>query len=165
MTINIDDNIEKIDKIITKMKSELKTMQEKIRFTKDEILRLEGCKIVYSGFKNAGLSEIKSSKHKKPKKEKTDNTSNEQFSYKVESFCSDEKFEADYENHEQAPLPDFLKKGDESDSDSDSDSDEVVKKCVDGVTVTEKTARDRLSTMQDDNLYHINTHRHKFTSN
>ena len=56
--VDVKENINRIESSINKMKNELKHFEKQVKFTNDEILRLEGCLIVFKGFNDAGITSI-----------------------------------------------------------------------------------------------------------
>lgn len=58
MPISVKSNIETIEQNTERLKREIEQFEKQIQDAKDEILRLEGCMIVYKGFESIGLEEI-----------------------------------------------------------------------------------------------------------
>jgi hypothetical protein len=54
----VKDNIKNIEDGITNFKQQIVDLKRSIETTKEEILRLEGCLIVFKGFEKAGISKI-----------------------------------------------------------------------------------------------------------
>lgn len=56
--VNVSKNIDRIMQNIDDMKKRLEQHDKEKKEVQDEILRLEGCLIVFKGFREAGISEI-----------------------------------------------------------------------------------------------------------
>ena len=62
----VKDNIKNIEDGIANFKQQIKDMERSIETTKQEILRLEGCLIVFKGFEKAGISKIIPDNYQEP---------------------------------------------------------------------------------------------------
>ena len=56
--ICVSDNIQRLRQNIDDLKRQNEDMEKHMKFNSDEILRLEGCLLVFSGFKDAGIENI-----------------------------------------------------------------------------------------------------------
>lgn len=56
--VNVQDNINRLKESHTKVIGDIDQLKEQIKFAKEELIRLQGCLIVFEGFKEAGLKNI-----------------------------------------------------------------------------------------------------------
>ena len=59
----VKENIERIEKSINQIKEQNEEFKKTIEFNRDELLRLEGCLLVFKGFEDAGITVIKKEEH------------------------------------------------------------------------------------------------------
>ena len=62
----VKDNIKNVEDGIINFKQQIKDMERSIETTKQEILRLEGCLIVFKGFEKAGITRIVPDNYREP---------------------------------------------------------------------------------------------------
>ena len=62
----VKDNIKNVENGIANFKQQIKDMEISIETTKKEILRLEGCLIVFKGFEKAGITRIVPDNYREP---------------------------------------------------------------------------------------------------
>ena len=55
----VKENIDRIKSSISDIKKQNEELQKTIDFNKEELLRLEGCLVVFNGFSDAGITVIK----------------------------------------------------------------------------------------------------------
>ena len=65
----VRDNIKNIENGIESFKQQILDLKKSIETTQNEILRLEGCLIVFKGFENAGISKIVPDNYRQPNEE------------------------------------------------------------------------------------------------
>ena len=56
--VNVQENIERLENSIKQYEQNIKESEDNIKHHKDEILRLEGCLIVFRGFSEAGIKNV-----------------------------------------------------------------------------------------------------------
>tara|TARA_Y100000389_G_C17273518_1_gene419205 strand:+ start:367 stop:702 length:336 start_codon:yes stop_codon:yes gene_type:complete len=56
--VNVQDNINRLKESHTKVIGDIDKLKDQIKFAKEELIRLQGCLIVFEGFKEAGLKNI-----------------------------------------------------------------------------------------------------------
>ena len=56
--VNVEDNIKRLNESKVKVSGDIDSLKEQIKFAKEELIRLEGCLIVFNGFKEAGIKNI-----------------------------------------------------------------------------------------------------------
>lgn len=56
--VNVQENIDRLNASIEKFEKDIKEHEAAIEFSKKEILRLEGCLIVFKGFAEAGIKNV-----------------------------------------------------------------------------------------------------------
>jgi hypothetical protein len=59
VSISVQENLDRINKCIDDFKKELDSIESRKNEIEDELLRLEGCLITFSGFKEAGIESIR----------------------------------------------------------------------------------------------------------
>ena len=75
--ISVQENLDRIELGLENFKKELECIEIRKKEIKDEMLRLEGCLITFSGFKGAGIESIGPDNENKPscdRSEEMDNT-------------------------------------------------------------------------------------------
>jgi hypothetical protein len=110
MTIDINSNITKIELTIENLNTEIKKLEESIKFSREEILRLEGCRIVYDGLKKAGVTKIDTEKDKPKRAQKIECDTEKPEEIDINDInISDDSFRVDYNIRKDPPVPNFLK--------------------------------------------------------
>ena len=56
--VNVDDNIKRLNESMKKVENDIESLKEQIKFAKEELIRLQGCLIVFEGLSEAGLKNI-----------------------------------------------------------------------------------------------------------
>tara|TARA_R110002153_G_scaffold147628_1_gene298885 strand:- start:2433 stop:2768 length:336 start_codon:yes stop_codon:yes gene_type:complete len=56
--VNVQDNINRLKESHTKVIGDIDKLKDQIKFAKEELIRLQGCLIVFEGFREAGLKNI-----------------------------------------------------------------------------------------------------------
>ena len=56
--ILVSDNIQRLKQNIEDLKTQIEDLEKHAKFNRDEILRLEGCLLVFEGFKSTGIEQI-----------------------------------------------------------------------------------------------------------
>ena len=85
-TISVQENLDRIELGLENFKKELESIENRRKEIKDEMLRLEGCLITFSGFKHAGIESIRPDNENKPSCGRSEETEN---SEKVNNHCHD----------------------------------------------------------------------------
>lgn len=99
--VNVQENIDRLNTSIKKFEDDIEEYNAKIDFSKKEILRLEGCRIVFTGFSEAGIKNV------------VDQTSNECKRVSVNEECNvihEHEHEHDKCISEKSPLEDLYEK-------------------------------------------------------
>jgi hypothetical protein len=58
MPVNVAENIERITASKVKIQGDITSLEEQIKFAKEELLRMDGCLICFNGFQEAGIVNI-----------------------------------------------------------------------------------------------------------
>ena len=56
--VNVQENIDRLKSSMERVKTDIKSLNEQVKFAKEELIRLEGCLIVFRGFADAGIKNV-----------------------------------------------------------------------------------------------------------